>query len=91
MLAKLAPVIINGDGATVTAGAKNALSFTSDAAYRDFIRVEVDGKTIDESNYTVESGSIIVTLKEDYVAGFRRVSIHLALFLRAEQRQLILQ
>jgi len=32
------------DGATVTAGAKNALSFTSDAAYRDFIRVEVDGK-----------------------------------------------
>ena len=70
MLAKLAPVIIKGDGATVTAGAKNALSFTSDAAYRDFIRVEVDGKTIDESNYTVESGSIIVTLKEDYVAGF---------------------
>ena len=70
MLAKLAPVIIKGDGATVTAGAKNALSFTSDAAYRDFIRVEVDGKTIDESNYTVESGSIIVTLKEDYVASF---------------------
>ena len=70
VLAKLAPVIIKGDGATVTAGAKNALSFTSDAAYRDFIRVEVDGKTIDESNYTVESGSIIVTLKEDYVASF---------------------
>ena len=72
VLAKLAPVIIKGDGATVTAGAKNALSFTSDAAYRDFIRVEVDGKTIDESNYTVESGSIIVTLKEDYVAGFSK-------------------
>ena len=72
VLAKLAPVIIKGDGATVTAGAKNALSFTSDAAYRDFIRVEVDGKTVDESNYTVESGSIIVTLKEDYVAGFSK-------------------
>ena len=72
VLAKLAPVIIKGDGATVTAGAKNELSFTSDAAYEDFIRVEIDGKTIDESNYTVKSGSIIVTLKEDYVAGFSK-------------------
>lgn len=68
VLAKLAPVIIKGDGAAVTAGEKKALSFTSDAAYDDFIRVEVDGKTIDEGNYTVKSGSTIVTLKEDYVA-----------------------
>ncbi len=68
VLAKIAPVIIKGDGATVIAGEKKALSFTSDAACDDFIRVEVDGNTVDESNYTVKSGSIIVTLKEDYVA-----------------------
>ena len=69
VLVKLAPVIIKGDGVTVTEGAKKTLSFTSDAAYEDFIRVEVDGKTIDEKNYTVKAGSTIVTLKEDYVAG----------------------
>ena len=69
VLVKLAPVIIKGDGVTVTEGAKKTLSFTSDAAYEDFIRVEVDGKAIDEKNYTVKSGSTIVTLKEDYVAG----------------------
>ncbi len=45
------------------------MSFTSNAGYDDFIRVEVDGKTSDEGNYTVKSGSIIITLKEDYVAG----------------------
>ena len=68
VIAKLAPLIIKGDGQTVTEGEKKTLEFTSNAAYADFIRVEVDGKTIDESNYTVESGSIVVTLNADYVA-----------------------
>ncbi len=68
VLEKLAPVITEGDGATVTAGEKKALSFTSDAAYEDFICVELDGKTVDESNYTVKEGSTIVTLNEDFVA-----------------------
>ena len=71
VLEKIAPVIIEGDGASVSAGGKKALSFTSDAAYKDFICVELDGKTVDESNYTVKEGSAItiVTLKEDFVAG----------------------
>ena len=68
VIEKLAPTIIKGDGQTITVGEKKALEFTSDAAFADFIRVEVDGKTIDESNYTVESGSIVVTLNADYVA-----------------------
>ena len=68
IIAKLTPVIIKGDKATVSADEKKELSFTSDAIYEDFIRVEVDGKTVDESNYTVKSGSTIVTLKADYVA-----------------------
>lgn len=35
--------------------------------FGDFIRVELDGKTIDEKNYTAEEGSAVVTLKSDYV------------------------
>ncbi|MGN1081121.1 MAG: hypothetical protein ACI4QV_03445, partial [Acutalibacteraceae bacterium] len=38
------------------------------AAFSDFIRVELDGKTLDEKNYTVKEGSTVVTLKADYVA-----------------------
>ena len=68
VIAKLAPSIISGDGQTVTEGDKKALEFTSDAAFEDFISVEIDSKTIDESNYTVKSGSIVVTLNADYVA-----------------------
>ena len=65
---KLAPKIIAGDGATVTEGEKKALSFTSDAAFDDFLRVEVDGVALDEANYTVKSGSTVVTLNADYVS-----------------------
>ena len=67
VVAKLAPSIIAGDGATVMQGEHKALSFTSDAAFADFIRVELDGKTLDEKNYTVKDGSTIVTLNADYV------------------------
>ena len=68
VISKLAPKIIAGDGATVTQGEKKALSFTSDAAFDDFLRVEVDGKTVDENNYTVKSGSTVVTLNADYIS-----------------------
>ena len=44
------------------------MSFTSNAAYSDFIRVEIDGKTLDEKDYTVEEGSTVVTLNAAYVA-----------------------
>ena len=62
------PVIIKGDGQAVTVGEKKALEFISDAEYADFIRVEIDGKTVDGSNYTVKSDNTIVTLNADYVA-----------------------
>ena len=68
VIAKLAPTIINSDGQTVTVSEKAALTFTSDAPFEDFIRVELDGKIVDSSNYTVKSGSTIVTLNADYVA-----------------------
>ena len=68
VISKLAPKIIAGDGATITQGEKKALSFTSDAAFEDFLRVEVDGVTLDEANYTVKEGSTVITLNADYVA-----------------------
>lgn len=66
--AKLPPRITAGDGATVTQGEKNELTFTSDASFADFLRVELDGTTLDEKNYTKREGSTIITLNRDFVA-----------------------
>ena len=66
--AKLPPRITAGDGATVTQGEKKELSFTSDASFADFLRVELDGTTLDEKNYTKREGSTIITLNRDFVA-----------------------
>lgn len=68
VIAKLSPEIIEGKGQSITAGEKKELIFKSNASFSDFIRVELDGKTLDEKNYTVKEGSTIVTLKADYVA-----------------------
>ena len=67
-IATLPPEIIKGKGQSIVAGENKELSFTSNAALSDFLRVELDGKTLDEKNYTVKEGSTIVTLKADYVA-----------------------
>lgn len=68
VIVKLPPEIIEGKGQSITEGEKKELAFRSNAAFGDFIRVELDGKTLDAKNYTVKEGSIIVTLKADYVA-----------------------
>ena len=65
---KLPPKITAGDGATVTQGEKKELSFTSDASFADFLRVELDGTTLEEKNYTKKEGSTIITLNRDFVA-----------------------
>ena len=62
-----APVIIKGAGGTWQKGSNDGLSFTSDAEYADFLKVRVDGKDLDASNYTVKEGSTIVTLKAEYL------------------------
>ena len=67
-IATLPPEIIKGKGQSIVAGENKELSFTSNAAFSDFIRVELDGKNLDEKYYTVKEGSTIVTLKADYVA-----------------------
>lgn len=65
---KLPPEIIEGKEQSITEGEKSELTFRSNAAYSDFIRAQLDGKTLDEKNYTVKEGSTIITLKADYVA-----------------------
>lgn len=66
--AKLPPKITAGDGAVVTQGEKNELTFTSDASFADFLRVELDGTALEEKNYTKREGSTIITLNRDFVA-----------------------
>ncbi|WP_455192718.1 pectate lyase-like adhesive domain-containing protein [Gemmiger sp.] len=66
--AKLPPQITAGDGAAVTQGEKNELTFTSNASFADFLRVELDGATLEEKNYTKREGSTIITLNRDFVA-----------------------
>lgn len=68
IISKLSPEIIEGKGQSITAGEKKELIFKSNAAFSDFIRVELDGKNLDAKNYTVKEGSTVVTLKADYVA-----------------------
>ena len=68
LTAKLPPAIIEAAGQSVTAGERKALTFRSNAAFRDFIRVEMDGQTLASANYTYQEGSIIVTLQPAYVA-----------------------
>ena len=66
--AKLPPKITAGDGAAVTQGEKKELSFTSDAPFADFVRVELDGTALEEKNYTKREGSTIITLNRDFVS-----------------------
>lgn len=70
-----APEMIGGKNQTVTAGTGSTLTFRSNAAFADFIRVELDGVTVDESSYTKSEGSTIITLNAEFVAGIP-VGIH---------------
>ena len=68
IIKKLPPKIIEGNNAIVNNGEKKSLTFRSDAAFTDFIRVELDGKVLDKKDYTKAEGSIIVTLNNDFVS-----------------------
>ena len=53
-ISTLPPEIIKGKGQSIVAGENKEVSFTSNAAFSDFLRVELDGKTLDEKYYTVK-------------------------------------
>ena len=61
------PVITAGANGEWQKGGKEGLSFTSNAAFADFLKVQVDGKDIDAVNYDVKEGSTTVTLKASYL------------------------
>lgn len=60
-------MIIEGANGKWQKGSEDVLSFTSNAAFADFLKVQVDGKDLDASNYTVEEGSTIVALNASYL------------------------
>ena len=60
-------MIIEGANGEWQKGSEDALSFTSNAAFADFLKVQIDGKDVDASNYTVKEGSTIVTLNASYL------------------------
>lgn len=60
-------MIIEGANGKWQKGSEDALSFTSNAAFAGFLKVQIDGKDVDSSNYTVEEGSTIVILKPSYL------------------------
>lgn len=69
VIRKLAPKIIDGNNAKIDKSSKEPMSFRSDAAFADFIRVEVDGKElVKDKDYTLKEGSIIATLTPEFAA-----------------------
>lgn len=59
--------VLEGDGQEYYTMAPSTLSFRSTAPLDEFQEVQVNGQTIDPSNYTLEEGSTIVKLGIDYL------------------------
>ena len=63
---KLTPEIIEGEGQHQNSD--KAITFKSNAAFSDFVKVELDGRElVKDKDYTVKAGSIIVTLNPDLI------------------------
>ncbi len=61
------PVIMAGANSIWQKGEKEGLAFVSSAAFRDFLKVQVDGNDVAMENYDVKEGSTAVTLKASYL------------------------
>lgn len=59
--------IIEGDGSAWTKGSTEGLTFVANGAYSKFTGVEIDGSALNAEDYTVSSGSTVLTLKPDYL------------------------
>lgn len=59
--------VLEGDGQTFYTLAPSTLSFRSTAPLSEFQEVQINGVTVDPSNYTLTEGSTIVTLSIDYL------------------------
>ena len=58
---------LEGDGAEYYTLAPTSLSFRSDAPLNELQDVQINGVTVDPSNYTLEEGSTIVTFPIEYL------------------------
>ena len=58
---------LEGDGAEYYTLAPTALSFRSTAPLNELQEIQINGVTVDSSNYTLEEGSTIVTFPIDYL------------------------
>ena len=59
--------ITKGHKSTWYKDSGKSLSFTADGAFKDFVSLEVDGKTVNTKYYAVKEGSTIVTLKDTFL------------------------
>ncbi len=59
------PTIISGADALFIKGSGESLVFVSSAEFDSFIRAEIDGETLDGSDYAVRQGSTVVKVSAD--------------------------
>ncbi len=59
--------ITDGANSKWTVKSDGSIAITGNGDYAKFVGVKVDGAFIDEANYTVKSGSTIITLKNSYL------------------------
>ena len=59
--------ITKGNGDKWYQESGTSLSFTANGDYSDFIGISINGKRLEDSNYTVKSGSTVITLKNSYL------------------------
>ena len=64
---KLAPSILDGANSEWRKGDENGLTFSSDAAFSDFVEVLVDGKAVASENYERQDSGTIVEFKASYL------------------------
>lgn len=59
--------IIKGNGTKWVKGSSTGLAITANGAYSKFVSVEINGRELAKSNYTVKSGSTVVILNANYL------------------------
>ncbi len=67
-------ILAAGSSSTDTPGTAyhgGTYTLRSDAAYKDFQKLLIDGNEVSPSNYTVKEGSTVITLKSSYVDTLR--------------------
>ena len=59
--------IIEGDNQEIILGIQSNITFKSNGKFENFVQLYLDDVLVDPNNYTVTSGSTIITLNANYV------------------------